>query len=73
MQLDQWKGREFISLLGGGSLLAPFAASAQEAGRTYRLAVLTANAREAPQNMALLDELRRYGFVEGQNLVIRLA
>jgi ABC-type uncharacterized transport system substrate-binding protein len=71
MQLDQLKRREFISLLGGGALLAPFAASAQEPGRTYRLAVLTANAREAPQNMALLDELRRSGFVEGQNLVIR--
>src|SRR5216683_1396872 len=71
MQFDQLKRREFISLLGGGSLLAPFAASAQQAGRTYRLAFVIANPREAPQNIALVDELRRYGFVEGQNLIVR--
>ena len=65
------KRSEFITLLGGGLLLGPFAASAQQAGRTYRLAVLTANPREAPQNIALLDELGRYGFVEGQNLIVR--
>jgi ABC-type uncharacterized transport system substrate-binding protein len=70
MQLDQLKRREFVSLLGGGSLLTPFAASAQEAGRTYRLAFLSANPREAPQHMALLDELRQSGFAEGRNLVV---
>jgi putative ABC transport system substrate-binding protein len=64
------KRREFILLLGGGSLLAPFAASAQQAGRTYHLAFLSANPREAPQHLALLDELRRYGFAEGQNLIV---
>jgi putative ABC transport system substrate-binding protein len=63
--------REFITMLGGGSMLAPFAASAQQAGRTYRLAFLSANPREAPQNIAFLDELRRYGFVEGQNFIVR--
>jgi putative tryptophan/tyrosine transport system substrate-binding protein len=62
--------REFITLLGGASLLAPFAASAQQADRTYRLAFVSANPREAPQHMALLDELRRYGFVDGQNLIV---
>jgi ABC-type uncharacterized transport system substrate-binding protein len=64
------KRRAFISLLGGASLLAPFAASAQQLGRTYRLAFLSANPREAPQHLALLDELRRHGFVEGQNLIV---
>jgi putative tryptophan/tyrosine transport system substrate-binding protein len=64
------KRREFITLLGGASLLAPFAVSAQQVGRTYRLAFLSANPREAPQHLALLDELRRHGFVEGQNLII---
>src|SRR5262249_57461934 len=64
------KRREFILLLGGGSLLAPFAASAQRADRTYHLAFLSANPREAPQHLALLDELRRYGFAEGQNLIV---
>src|SRR5262249_19598071 len=61
--------REFITLLGG-ALLPPSAASAQQADRTYHLGFLSANPREATQNMALLDELRRAGFVEGQNLVV---
>jgi putative ABC transport system substrate-binding protein len=64
------KRREFIALLGGSSLLSPFAASAQQLGRTYHLAFVSANPREAPQHVALLDELRRDGFVEGQNLIV---
>ena len=64
------KRREFITLLGGAAAAGPLAASAQQADRTYHLAFLSANPREAPQNMALLDELRRYGFVEGQNLIV---
>src|SRR5262249_24164924 len=63
------KRREFIALLGG-ALLPPSAASAQQADRNYHLGFLSANPREAPQNMALLDELRRSGFVEGQNPVV---
>jgi putative ABC transport system substrate-binding protein len=61
--------REFIQLLGSGSLFTPFAASAQT-DRTYYIAFVTANPREAPQNLALLDELQRYGFIEGQNLIV---
>jgi hypothetical protein len=34
------KRREFIALAGAATLLAPLAASAQEAGRTYRLGFL---------------------------------
>jgi putative tryptophan/tyrosine transport system substrate-binding protein len=64
------KRREFITLLGSAAAL-PLTASAQEPGRTYRLAFLTANQREAPQNVAFFDELRRHGFVEGQNVTVR--
>jgi putative ABC transport system substrate-binding protein len=32
---------------------------------------LTANQREAPQNVALFEELRRHGLIEGQNLTAR--
>jgi putative tryptophan/tyrosine transport system substrate-binding protein len=63
------KRREFIALLGG-ALLPPSGASAQQVDRTYHLGFLSANPREAPQNMALLDELRRSGFIQGQNLVV---
>jgi putative tryptophan/tyrosine transport system substrate-binding protein len=64
------KRREFITLLGGAVIAWPLAARAQQADRIYRLAFVSANPREAPQHMALLDELRRYGFVEGQNLIV---
>jgi ABC-type uncharacterized transport system substrate-binding protein len=59
--------RHFISLLGA-TLLAPIAAKAQQSGRTYRLGVLLPLSQHAPINIAFLDELRRGGFIEGQNL-----
>jgi putative ABC transport system substrate-binding protein len=62
--------RDFITLLGGGVAAWPLTARAQQADRIYRLAFVSANPREASQHMALLDELRRYGFVEGQNLIV---
>jgi putative ABC transport system substrate-binding protein len=65
------KRRVFITLLGGAAAAWPLAARAQQPGRTYKLAVLTANLREAPQNLALLEELRRRGFIEGQNVIVR--
>jgi putative ABC transport system substrate-binding protein len=64
------KRREFLTLLGGATLLAPLVASAQEAGRTYRVGGLHAAPRDAPHHVALFDELRRFGFIEGQNLII---
>jgi putative ABC transport system substrate-binding protein len=60
--------REFITLLGG-AVAWPLAARTQQADRIYRLAFVSANPREAPQH-PLLDELRRSGFVEGQNLIV---
>jgi putative ABC transport system substrate-binding protein len=62
--------REFITLLGGTAVAWPLAASAQEPGRTYRLGALYPSPREAPQIVAMLEELRRFGFIEGQNLMI---
>jgi putative tryptophan/tyrosine transport system substrate-binding protein len=59
--------REFIALMGA-SVAWPFAAMAQEAGRTYRLGCLLPVPREA--NIAFFDELRRRGFIEGQNLTM---
>ena len=48
----------------------PFAARAQEPGRTYRLGALFAGPRDAPHQVALVDGLRRVGFVLGQNLSV---
>jgi putative ABC transport system substrate-binding protein len=57
--------REFIAL-AGASVTWPCAATAQQAGRTYRLSCL----RAAPRYSPFFDELRRQGFIEGQNLTV---
>ena len=54
----------------GASITWPFAALAQEPGRTYRLGCLLPLTRDAPINVAFFDELRRRGFIEGQNLTV---
>jgi putative ABC transport system substrate-binding protein len=62
--------RDFITILGGASATLPFAAVAQQAGRTYRLGALMAHPRDVPVNVAFMEEFRRYGFIEGQNLAV---
>jgi putative tryptophan/tyrosine transport system substrate-binding protein len=61
--------RAFITLLGGAAAW-PVATHAQEPGRIYRLGVVHASPRDAPHHVAFFDELRRLGFIEGQNLVV---
>jgi putative ABC transport system substrate-binding protein len=64
------KRREFITLVGGAAASWPLAAWAQEPGRTYRIGFLVPLARESLSVVALFDELRLNGFVEGQNLLV---
>ena len=65
--------REFITPIGSvvtvPSLGVPVT-RAQEPGRIYRLGVMTGAGRQAPRNVALFDELKELGFVEGKNLKI---
>src|SRR5215470_14093298 len=61
--------REFVRLVGASAAL-PFAALTQEPGRTYRLGCLLPLTRDAPINVAFFNELRRRGFIEGQNLTV---
>jgi putative tryptophan/tyrosine transport system substrate-binding protein len=61
--------REFIALMGA-SVVWPFAALAQEPGRIYRVGGVSSSPRDAPHFVAMFDELRRAGFVSGQNLTI---
>ena len=63
--------REFITLVGGAAAAWPFAAHAQEPGRTYSVGGVFIN-RNVSFVVAMLDELRRSGFIEGQNLTIDL-
>src|SRR6516165_8825196 len=61
--------RDLILLLAdGAAFLFGTAALAQEPGRIYRLGMLSDVPREDPSMEAAFDELRRSGFVEGQNL-----
>jgi putative ABC transport system substrate-binding protein len=61
--------REFVALMGA-SVTWPFAALAQEPGRTYRLGVLMGHPRDVPINVAFLEQFPRYGFIEGKNLLV---
>ena len=65
--------REFITPIGSvvtvPSLGVPVT-RAQEPGRIYKLGVMTGAGRQAPRNVALFDELKELGFVEGKNLKI---
>jgi putative ABC transport system substrate-binding protein len=60
--------REFVPLLGGAIVIWAFGAMAQEPGRTYRLGGLSSSPRDGPHFVAMFDELRRLGFIEGHNL-----
>src|SRR5262249_54244650 len=62
--------REFIKAAVGLVASWPLTTRAQELGRTYRLGCLLPFPRDVPINVAFFDELRRRGFIEGQNLTV---
>jgi len=65
--------REFVTLIGSAAvaqLVRPSVARAQDVGRTYRFGIIFGGSREAPRIVAFFDELKLFGFVEGQNLDI---
>jgi putative ABC transport system substrate-binding protein len=59
--------RQFIAAIGSIALLSP-PATAQEAGRIYRLGILIPATRASIE--PFFDELRINGFVDGQNLLV---
>ena len=64
--------REFVTLLGGtaASVSMPLRLAAQEAGRIYRIGVLSGAPREEALYNAFFDELRGKGFLEDRNLTV---
>jgi putative tryptophan/tyrosine transport system substrate-binding protein len=71
--VNRMNRRKFITLVGAAavapSMLRPPVARAQEPGRTYRLGGVHTSPFDAPHHVAFYGELRRVGFVEGQNLI----
>jgi putative tryptophan/tyrosine transport system substrate-binding protein len=67
--------REFITILGGAAATWPLAALAQQSAKQHRIALLhpaipAALISEDIFWRAFLAELRRLGYVEGENLVV---
>jgi putative ABC transport system substrate-binding protein len=68
--------RQFISAFGGTAVAWPLAARAQQpAGRTARIGIIQASLDDPVVGRgypAFLDELKKSGFSEGQNLTIEI-
>ena len=67
------KRREFITLLGGAAAGWPFTARAQQAGKIYRIGLLSGGSLIGPldeRNKSLMSVLAQRGFVEGRNVVL---
>ena len=62
--------REFITLLGGAVVAWPLAARAQRSAKVYRVAIASPTPLPPQAYHVFLEELRRLGHVEGQNLLI---
>ena len=62
--------RDFITVFGVVAIAWPLAVWAQEPSRGYRLAFVVPSPRQGPAAIAFFDELRRNGFIEGQNLAV---
>lgn len=67
------KRREFITFLGGAAAVWPLAARGQPIGRPARVGLFASDPENpvmGPASAAFLDELRKLGFTDGQNLII---
>jgi ABC-type uncharacterized transport system substrate-binding protein len=65
--------RTFLSGITFAVLAAPLAAGAQQTGNVYRVGLLTMGTitPDVPMWSAFIDAMRKYGYVEGRNLVVR--
>ena len=65
--------RDFITLFGGAAVTWPLPLSAQQAGKIYRIGILSGGAPIAPldeRRKSLISGLAQRGFVEGRNVVL---
>ena len=66
------RGLPILLALAAGILLTPLDAWAQTSAKVYRIGFLDTIPPDvrSPNQMAFYDELRKRGYVEGQNLVV---
>jgi putative ABC transport system substrate-binding protein len=66
------KRREFITLIGGGAVVWPLAAHAQQPGKRPTIGFLgtTTAAAWGPWTAAFVQRLRELGWIDGRNLAI---
>ncbi len=64
--------RTFLGTLVGGLLAAPLAAEGQQAGKAYRIGILSSTdpARPNENYVTFRERLRELGWSQGRNLVI---
>src|SRR5262245_16936327 len=66
--------RAFLATVGMGLVAVPITGRAQQVGKVWRIAILTATPRPAPDSSHyynnLPNELRQLGYREGQNLLL---
>src|SRR5262245_4418671 len=66
--------RAFITMVGGSVLTGPVAVEAQQAGKVWRIGVLSGSPPTTPEAArpweALFAGLRDLGYIEGQNLSV---
>ena len=63
--------RTFMGIIAGGLLAAPLAAGAQQAGKVWRIGVLSGGSAAIPDPLrSSEDKLRALGYIEGRNLVV---
>jgi hypothetical protein len=66
--------RQFITLLGGGAIAWPLGAGAQQPTRIAKIGHLESGWPSSSPNLvaAFRQGLRELGYIEGQNLFVRL-
>jgi putative ABC transport system substrate-binding protein len=74
MQFDRLKRRDFMTLLGNVAVTWPLTARAQQSAKKPRIAVVTPSGDVSDPVWtawsALFNELRRLGYIEGDNLIV---
>jgi len=63
--------RKLVIALGAGAIAAPFGSLAQQTAKVFRIGLLTySDDRGTPRIAAFLDELTKFGWVEGKNIFV---